>query len=421
VLGDGASDRDISWYPPVGLGEAEMGGAGMFERFTDRARRVVVLAHEESRMLNHNYIGTEHILLGLIREYEGVAAKALESLGISLETVRQQVEEIIGQGQQALSGHIPFTPRAKKVLELSLRESRQLDHNYIGTEHILLGLIREGEGVAAQVLMRLGADLNRVRQEVIQLLHGQQGREPAAAGTGPPGGAGRITDRPSPLPRLHQERPKPPTRQFPDDTGPAGVIPGHASIDLTFERSRLLSGSVGGQPVRLELNVPTHNGAAAGTIAGIPVSATWVNGNNYYIYPDVPSDLTGSFAGRPVALHATFHLEPDYFFDRGTITGHIGAEALDATVEAAAPPAGIGSSRTIAAYGTLGSTEFTIYATIDGPLTSGKLRGTVAGAPIRIDAARARGPDGEQTRLTGTYQGPPALLALTAGALLHFI
>ncbi|HYN75543.1 MAG TPA: ATP-dependent Clp protease ATP-binding subunit [Candidatus Limnocylindria bacterium] len=154
----------------------------MFERFTDRARRVVVLAQEEARLLNHNYIGTEHILLGLIHEGEGVAAKALESLGISLEAVRSQVEEIIGQGGSSPSGHIPFTPRAKKVLELSLREALQLGHNYIGTEHILLGLIREGEGVAAQVLVKLGADLNRVRQQVIQLLSGYQGKEPAAAG-----------------------------------------------------------------------------------------------------------------------------------------------------------------------------------------------------------------------------------------------
>ncbi len=161
----------------------------MFERFTDRARRVVVLAQEEARMLNHNYIGTEHILLGLIHEGEGVAAKSLESLGISLEGVRSQVEEIIGQGQQAPSGHIPFTPRAKKVLELSLREALQLGHNYIGTEHILLGLIREGEGVAAQVLVKLGADLNRVRQQVIQLLSGYQGKE----GGGEPAGSGTRT------------------------------------------------------------------------------------------------------------------------------------------------------------------------------------------------------------------------------------
>ena len=154
----------------------------MFERFTDRARRVVVLAQEEARMLNHNYIGTEHILLGLIHEGEGVAAKALESLGVSQEAVREQVIEIIGEGQQAPTGHIPFTPRAKKVLELSLREALQLGHNYIGTEHILLGLIREGEGVAAQVLTKLGLDLGRVRQTTVQLVSGYQGKEPVSAG-----------------------------------------------------------------------------------------------------------------------------------------------------------------------------------------------------------------------------------------------
>ena len=167
----------------------------MFERFTDRARRVVVLAQEEARLLNHNYIGTEHILLGLIHEGEGVAAKALESLGISLEAVRAQVEEIIGHGGSAPSGHIPFTPRAKKVLELSLREALQLGHNYIGTEHILLGLIREGEGVAAQVLVKLGADLSRVRQQVIQLLSGYSGGK-ESPGTGAPG-AGTSENQPS--------------------------------------------------------------------------------------------------------------------------------------------------------------------------------------------------------------------------------
>jgi len=161
----------------------------MFERFTDRARRVVVLAQEEARMLNHNYIGTEHVLLGLVHEGEGVAAKALGALGIALEAVREQVEEIIGQGEQAPGGHIPFTPRAKRVLELSLREALQLGHNYIGTEHILLGLIREGEGVAAQVLVKLGADLNRVRQQVMTLLSGGQGKEPAEGASGARGEA----------------------------------------------------------------------------------------------------------------------------------------------------------------------------------------------------------------------------------------
>ena len=163
----------------------------MFERFTDRARRVIVLAQEEAKTLNHNYIGTEHILLGLIHEGEGVAAKALDQLGISLEAVREHVQEMIGSGATQSTGHIPFTPRAKKVLELSLREALQLGHNYIGTEHLLLGLIREGEGIAAKVLVKLGAELNTVRQTVNQLLSGSQGKETAAVGgeTGAAAGA----------------------------------------------------------------------------------------------------------------------------------------------------------------------------------------------------------------------------------------
>ena len=163
------------------------------ERFTDRARRVLVLAQEEARLLNHSFIGTEHILLGLIHEGEGLAAKALESLGISLEAVREKVEETIGPAGSAPTGSPPFTPRAKKVLELSLREALQLGHNYIGTEHILLGLVREGEGVAAQVLVSLGADLPRVRQQVITLLSGYQGR---VGSTGP--------RRPGPVARLRR-------------------------------------------------------------------------------------------------------------------------------------------------------------------------------------------------------------------------
>ena len=154
----------------------------MFERFTDRARRVVVLAQDEARALNHNYIGTEHLLLGLIHEGEGVAAKALESMDISLDAVRSQVIEIIGEGQSAPTGHIPFTPRGKKVFELSMREALQLGHNYIGTEHLLLGLLREGEGVAAQVLTNLGGDLSSVRQTVMQMLSGYEGKETVNAG-----------------------------------------------------------------------------------------------------------------------------------------------------------------------------------------------------------------------------------------------
>jgi ATP-dependent Clp protease ATP-binding subunit ClpA len=168
----------------------------MFQQFTDRARRVVVLAQEEARLLNHDYVGTEHLLLGLAHEGQGVAAKALESLGIRLEALRSQVEEAIGRGQRAPSGHLSFTPRAKKVLELSLRESQQLGHDYIGTEHLLLGLVREGEGVAAQVLVKLGADLSRVRQQVIQLLSGSAGGPEEAAGTRPvPDEPGEVEDQ----------------------------------------------------------------------------------------------------------------------------------------------------------------------------------------------------------------------------------
>jgi hypothetical protein len=182
----------------------------MFERFTDRARRVVVLAQEEARLLNHNYIGTEHILLGLIHEEEGIAARALTGLGISLETIRVEVEQIIGRGATAPSGHIPFTPRSKKVLELSLREALQLGHNYIGTEHILLGLIREGEGVAAQLLVKLGGSRDRVRQEVIHLLadagpspeqvlpRGQAGRSQEAVSAMVAGGPGAYQEQAPP-------------------------------------------------------------------------------------------------------------------------------------------------------------------------------------------------------------------------------
>jgi ATP-dependent Clp protease ATP-binding subunit ClpC len=149
----------------------------MFERFTDRARRVVVLAQEEARMLEHDYIGTEHLLLGLIHEGEGVAAKALTALGVDLDTLRREVEALAGRGHGPTPGHIPFTPQAKQVLELALRESVQLGHDYIGTEHILLGVVRVGEGPGAEVLQQRGVELDAVRQEVIRLLHGHEVRE----------------------------------------------------------------------------------------------------------------------------------------------------------------------------------------------------------------------------------------------------
>src|SRR3712207_1850487 len=158
----------------------------MFERFTERARQVVVLAQEEARTLKHNYIGTEHILLGLLREEEGLAARVLESLDITVERVRAQVVRIVGSGEEVTSGQIPFTPRAKKVLELALREALSLGHNYIGTEHILLGLVRENEGVAARILLDFDADSEKIRNEVIRMLSGPGGRQ-RGGGQGTPG------------------------------------------------------------------------------------------------------------------------------------------------------------------------------------------------------------------------------------------
>src|SRR6187397_3441774 len=155
----------------------------MFERFTERARQVVVLAQEEARTLKHNYIGTEHILLGLLREEEGLAARVLESLDITVERVRAQVVRIVGSGEEVTSGQIPFTPRAKKVLELALREALSLGHNYIGTEHILLGLVRENEGVAARILLDFDADSEKIRNEVIRMLSGPGGRRQGSSGS----------------------------------------------------------------------------------------------------------------------------------------------------------------------------------------------------------------------------------------------
>jgi len=161
----------------------------MFERFTERARRVVVLAQEESRLLSHNYIGTEHLLLGLLAEREGIAARALESLNVTLEAAREQVEEIIGPGQQQPHGHIPFTPRAKKILELSLREALNMSSEVIDTQHLLLGLVDEGDGVGAQILQRLGATAQPVREAVIRLVNAEPQAE---AAEGPEPGAPRA-------------------------------------------------------------------------------------------------------------------------------------------------------------------------------------------------------------------------------------
>src|SRR3712207_5599961 len=185
--------RSHSKRHPVVSGVCGKGDSDqVFERFTERARQVVVLAQDEARALKHNYIGTEHILLGLLREEEGLAARVLESLDITVEEVRAQVARIVGQGDEVTTGQIPFTPRAKKVLELALREALSLGHNYIGTEHILLGLVRENEGVAARILLDFDADAEKIRNEIIRMLSGPGGRR-QGQGSGAPAGAAGAT------------------------------------------------------------------------------------------------------------------------------------------------------------------------------------------------------------------------------------
>jgi ATP-dependent Clp protease ATP-binding subunit ClpC len=228
----------------------------MFERFSDRARRVIVLSQEEARLLNHNYIGTEHILLGLIAETEGVAARALVSLGVKLDTVRHEVEEIIGQGDSSPSGHIPFTPRAKKVLELSLREAMQLGHNYIGTEHILLGLVREGEGVACQVLVKLGASLPKVRARVVRLLD-EDGGEATAA----------------PVPRLSSELMAvlDEARRAAEATGAPEVVPIHlflAAVEHPDGAAGRMLRVVGVDPEELRAQVADESDEESGDESG---------------------------------------------------------------------------------------------------------------------------------------------------------
>jgi hypothetical protein len=264
----------------------------VFERFTDRARRVLVLAQVEARLLNHSFIGTEHILLGLIQEGEGVAAKALESLDVSLEAVREQVQETIGPASaQSETGSPPFTPRSKRVLELSLREALQLGHNYIGTEHLLLGLLAEGEGVAANVLQALGADLHRVRQEVLGLLSGKAPGERLEEWVFPPRG---------PIPISHFDWPVYPTKVL---TGPVthlasaetelriiGLLLFESGIEVKWEMANVVEISEHYVPyITLGDDVETTYRPVKLQRAPRPVSA-WV-GRTFFM-PAVPDEAT---------------------------------------------------------------------------------------------------------------------------------
>ncbi len=375
----------------------------MFERFTDRARRVLVLAQEEARLLGHNFIGTEHLLLGLIHEGEGVAAQALQAMGIDLQAVRAKVEETIGQHEAAFqTASPPFTPRAKKVLELSLREALQLGHNYIGTEHILLGLVREGEGVAAEVVVSLGGDLPGVRRHVMDLLEGYQPPGGLARPVGAPAGGFR-TGRPGRrAASVRPSRPRLADRQPGLSSGVSGAV------ELTHGDDHL-TGMVAGELVDMALVAPASQGRTEGAFAGMAVSASWMLAANQVWHPDVPASLRGTIGASPVSLRGWFRLDPEFRFDHGTVEGEFSGQPVAASVEA-------GEAGSFVAHGYFAEAGFSVRVVLGGET---KLEGSVEGAPVHLEVAVVEGATRART-VAGSYDGPVALLLVLSGALLFF-
>jgi hypothetical protein len=454
----------------------------MFERFTDRARRVLVLAQDEARRLNHNFIGTEHILLGLVREGDGVAAKTLGSLGIRLEAVREKVEETIGPAGTSTTGSPPFTPRAKKVLELSLREALQLGHNYIGTEHILLGLVREAEGVAAQVLVSLGADLANVRQQVLDLLDGNPAHSTAhearAAPSGPvrprcgrcgasvsesarygriearPGGEdagegqgplsvtviycghcgtvlgppleagaafGELAARTAQLGGSGQGRVGGRPHRLPSEPlGPVSLedVPEGARVELVYRDNELIEGAVAGTEVRLRGPVRSRRGPVKGTWGEVEFGAAWRIGDKRYV-PTNPS---------PAIMSGRFGEEAVKLKGDFQLGPHQSFERAELSgdlggqslrAEVSAADGGLGTTSAVVAEGTVGETPFEFFVAFSDDLKRALVRGSVGGRPVSLDATRDD-PAG-QVRIIGAYFGEPPLLVLVVGAVIHFL
>jgi hypothetical protein len=374
----------------------------MFERFTDKARRVLVLAQEEARLLDHNFIGTEHILLGLIREEEGLAAQALAAAGIGLETARAGMEGLPGPHEPAHTGSPPFTPRAKRVLEMSLREALQLGHNYIGTEHLLLGMLREGEGVGVQVLVSLGVDPAALRHHVIRSLTGQEvaGGQTGATAVLSSSRSGRSWRRAA---NVRPGRVRGGERALP----PALTVNGEVS--LTFGQERL-TGTVGGEAVDMALVVPASDGRAEGSFAGAAVAATWRLAANETWHPDVPASLHGTAGGASVGLVGWFHLDEEFSFEHGAVEGEISGQPVAAYIEA-------GGAGSFAAHGSFSDSGFSLRATFEAG--RGRLEGSVEGAPLDLVVAQVEG-QGRTATLTGSYDGPLPLLLVLSGVLLFF-
>lgn len=451
----------------------------MFERFTDQAREVLALAQEEARLLDHPFLGTEHILLGLVRDGDSVAGHALGALGVHLEPVREKVADRVGPVSTGTVGSPPFTPRAKRVLELSLREALQLGHNYIGPEHMLLGLVRDGEGVAAQVLASLGVRMEAVRQRVVSEV--LQGASPTSgapeAGPGPARAVGarcgrcraglsesarysRIEARPGdetageqdPLsitvfycgrcgtvigppaepvrgptgpvtaltqrPSLHVGRVREPERRFPDELlGPVALedIAEEARVELSYRAYEVIEGTVGGAEVRLTGRVGSHRGRVKGVWGGLAVEVNWRLGDNSRT--SRPGGIiTGRFGEDHLKLKGYFQLSPRYWFEQAEILGDLCGQGLRAEVSAAA--GGLGSTSTVVAEGTLGEDTFELFAALSGDSARALVRGSFGGRPVSLDATRD---EPSAVRIVGEYAGPLPLLALTVGTVAYFL
>jgi hypothetical protein len=444
-------------------------GAAMFERFTDRARRVLVLAQDEARLLDHNFIGTEHILLGLVHEGEGVAAKALGSLGISLEAVRQKVEETVGSAGMWTTASPPFTPAAKKVLELSLREALQLGHNYIGTEHMLLGIVREGEGGAASVLVSLGADLPRVRREVVKLLSGYQGSGSEKAislrcgrcgasvsssaryrtlearpgeeekgqallrattlycgecGTmiGPPVSP-MTTSLVPPLAVTVHLHPAPsgtaePPPRFPEELlRPVRLeeVPEEARVELIYRDNEEIEGTVAGKAVRVNGQLGPRGGPVRGTWGGVAVS--WRLGDKLGTPAGwAPGIIRGRVGDDPLRLDGVFLLGPRYLLEEADIAGDLCGHSFRAKVSTA--DGGIGATSTVVAEGNLGEQPFELFASLSDDFARALVRGSLGGHAVWLDATSE---EPSAVRVVGGYSGPLPLLALIVNVLVHFL
>lgn len=375
----------------------------MFERFTDRARRVLVLAQEEARLLDHNFIGTEHILLGLVHEEEGVAAAALASLGVRLDSARQKVEETMGPPGSTRTGSPPFTPRAKKVLELALRESLQLGHNYIDTEHILLGVLREGEGVAVRVLVSLGVDLNVLRQRVIELLAGRQPDPDELAGA------------PRPVPTVSWPRSQPPIRVGSQPGRRQPLAPRYltsGAVELTHSGGQL-TGTLGQQSVDLSLDLPAENGRAEGNLGDMAVWASWNLADTWH--DAAPVAMHGVLGEASLGLFGWVHRDPRLAFDHATIDGHFASQPVWAHVEEGDPGTFTG---TFAAHGMFAGADFSLRGTVTCGY-SAMITGAVSGHPIALKGQRNPS-SSSGSAITGIYEGPtPLLLVISAVVFCH--